>query len=317
MRGALDQPPIVVRGARSQGVWLFVVGAIFVAGGFVILATGKSTGTAILTIGFFGLIAVLGLVMLVSPARLEIGPSGITQKALWRTTALAWGDVHYFRPVQVMSSRTVGFDYVHGPPPGRERVARMSMAASGAQGALPAGWEVGPNRLADMLNQARNRWIADAGQSSERPAQAPIPQFRSVGLSPLSTVLTGGRLDRKTYWIAVGAVFALGVALQLLVGERIGLSGMATFLFIRIFGGRLKDLGKSPWWQLAVWALVIEAAILFGVAKAPVNMAIGAAILVQMVCTLVLGLIPGASGENRYGPAPGRPSPLDVAETFR
>ena len=317
MKGTLDEPPIVLRGRRAGGVWMLILSAIFIAGGFLMLSSGQSPAMAILIIGFFGLIAVFGLVTMVSPARLEIGPTGLVQKVLWRTTTLAWADVHHFRPAKLMSSRMVGFDYVNGPPPERERLASMSMAAAGVHGALPTGWEVGPNRLSDLLNEARRRWHAATVQVSERPAAAPVSQVRRIGPSPLMAALTGARLDRKSYWIAVGVVFALAVVLSLLFHSRTGIGGMTTFLFVRIFGGRLQDVGKSPWWQLFLWALVIGTVIPFAVAKAPVTMAIGAAFLVQIACTLVLGLIPGTPGANRFGPASGQPSPLALAETFR
>jgi uncharacterized membrane protein YhaH (DUF805 family) len=40
-------------------------------------------------------------------------------------------------------------------------------------------------------------------------------------------------------------------------------------------------------------------------------------LLIQLVFTVVLGAIPGNRGPNRFGPAPGQPTPIAASETFR
>jgi len=102
----------------------------------------------------------LGLGILIPAPRLEIGPSGIAQIVLWRTTRLAWPDVHEFRP----SRGLVGFDYTSPPPKGMA-LRRLNAAVAGVEGALQPGWEMGPQALADLLNQARAHWLAAAAGS--------------------------------------------------------------------------------------------------------------------------------------------------------
>jgi hypothetical protein len=54
----------------------------------------------------------------------------------------------------------VGFDYTDPSPKGIVR--KLNAAVAGVQGALQPGWEIGPQALADLLNQARAHWLPAA-----------------------------------------------------------------------------------------------------------------------------------------------------------
>jgi uncharacterized membrane protein YhaH (DUF805 family) len=317
MQGSLDLPPVVVRGSLVRALGLFVGSAVFVAGGLAILVHGGSPVIGALTLGFFGLCGALALAMLISPPRLEIGPQGVVHSALWRSKAYAWTDVYNFQPVTLgISTRMVGFDYVN-PAPDKPKLARYK-ATLGVHGAIAAGLELPPDKLADLLNQARERWLGqpDAALQAAASQGASIVSRRERP-SPVTALMTGARLDRKTYWMAVGVLVALSVALSFVPGSRTGISGVSTVLLIRIYAGRLHDLGRSAWWQLVLYALMIGVLVWALAARQPAALGIGAAFLIQLAFIVVLGVIPGTRGANRFGPSPGQPTPMQLAETFR
>ena len=47
------------------------------------------------------------------------------------------------------------------------------------------------------------------------------------------------------------------------------------------------------------------------------SVGLGLALAVQAAFTLALGALPGEAGANRFGPAPGQPTALGLAEAFR
>jgi len=311
MKGTLDQPPIVLTASRLRAVWLILGATLFVFGGVLVLRSGGAPVQAMLTIGFFGLCGVLGVVMLVTPARLEIGPAGIRQKVLWRAAIFAWTDVYNFRSVNVgLSSTVVGFDFLNGPP-GRAKARQMSKAISGAEGTLQSGF-MRPDKLALLLNEARERWLVQTGD-------VPVagPTVASTVRQPLLAAFGGARVDRKTYWIGVCATLAIGVALSFIPGARIGVTGLTTVLFARVFTARLHDLGRSGWWQMVVYALMLGTIVAAMAAKLSENVALGLAFLIQFAFTVGLGSIPGQQRTNRFGPPSKDPSPYALSETFR
>jgi len=312
MRGSLDQPPIVVRGSRWRGVGLVVLAAFLSIGSTNAMTSSGPNLSAILFLGVFVLFGEVGLVLVLWPARLEIAPSGITQKVLWRTTRLPWSDVYNFRPVGLgLTTRMVGFDYLVERP-NRTGLRRLNAAVAGVQGALQPGLAMSPAKLANLLNEARERWLTQSDPLPEGAIAAPLPGR----LSPLAA-LSASRLDRQTYWIAAGGLTAISIAFSLLPGTRAGIGGVSTVLLIRIFTGRLHDLGRSGWWQVIPFILMLGALITAGLMNDLETVGFAAAFLIQLLFTIALGLFRGDPRTNKFGPPPGVPTPQALSETFR
>ncbi|PRH84114.1 hypothetical protein C5L14_29000 [Labrys okinawensis] len=128
-----------------------------------------------------------------------------------------------------------------------------------------------------------------------------------------------GRLRRLPYWLGlllVAGCFALGIrvfeTLQLGAGlRRSGLLAFFAILLAWLAGRRLSDIGASPWIARAViFASGAAPSVLYYLAmndRVPLGIAItltSAAMMFASACLLVLGLIPGGRGANRYGPTP-------------
>ncbi len=313
MRGSLDSPPIVLRVQRGRGAVLVLGSAVFVAIGAGLWSSNGSSTTGALTVGFFGLCGLVGLAMAIAPPRLEIGPGGLVQTALWRTTRLAWADVYNFRPITIgLTNKAVGFDYLN--PPGKRSALRgLNTALAGSQGSLQPGWEIDSQALSELLNKARERWLAASASTSQATA-APSPSPSVIG------ALGGSRINRKTYWIVTVVVFAISIALGYAGFEKAqrAIAPMVTIVFIRIFASRLHDFGRSGWWQLVLYGIQIPAIILIATAGGePIEVATGLGVLIQVAFTVVLGAIPGDRGDNRFGPPPGAHTPVAASEVFR
>ncbi len=311
MQGSLDQPPIVLQAKTSRAIVLVAISAGFVAIGLFVWPPSESSIMRLFCIAFFGLCGLVGLGTLIVPSRLEIGPSGLTQRVLWRATRLGWTDVYNFRPAIIgLANKTVGFDYLTARPK-RAALRRLNSAIAGVQGALQPGWELAPQALADLLNGAREHWLAVAGSA---PQVVPMAPSR---LTPLAG-LAGARSTRKTYWLTMTVVFVIAIALGSIPGLQRGVGSLTTLLFIRIFASRLHDFGRSGWWQLVLYGVQIPAILLVGIAgHQPTGVMVGVGLLIQLIFTVVLGVIPGDRDANRFGPPPNSPTPIESAEAFR
>ena len=256
------------------------------------------------------LVGAMGLWMVVAPARLEIGPGGVSQKVLWRNHRYAWSEVYDFRPVQLGGfTKTVGFDFLVAKKKSAG-LLKMNASLTGVQAIFQPGYEVKPPELADLLNRARERWLdARAGAAEpDRPATAP---------PPMASGFVGARMSRKIYWIAIAAITLLSVGLSFLPGLVTATGGVSLVFFIRVYATRLHDIGRSGWWQLALYAVQIAAVIALVASGASTLIVTYAALLVQLVFTIALGVIPGNPAANRFGPPPGQPSATARSEVFR
>jgi len=120
-------------------------------------------GLLIVSITFGLLIGLTGVWLALSPPKLRIAPAGVTFTT-WRSWSYRWKDVHNFRPMGRVTGfplgRMVGFDFVADHPQQARRTLReFNKSLAGAQAAFPGGWEMKAPKLADLLNQARERWL--------------------------------------------------------------------------------------------------------------------------------------------------------------
>lgn len=304
MQGSLNQPPVIIRASRTRGLWLMIGSGAFVAIALMPLASGGSEGPLVFPLVFFGLCGLIGLCLLISPSRLEISPSGITQTVLWRTARFAWSDVHAFRPATIgLTNKTVGFDYLVERP-SRGGLRRLNSAIAGVQGSLAAGWEIKPEPLADLLNQAREQWAVRVAGPLE------VSSSTAVGSKPEAGV-AGERINRKAYWITIGMIYAMAIALSFIPGTA-HVAGYAVMpLQIRVFARRFHDIGQTGWWQVFMWM----AQVVIVVVGAAGDWSLVAGLLIQLVFTGILGALPGNPGSNLFGPPPGKPWPTESPQT--
>ena len=111
---------------------------------------------------FFGLCALVFVVLLVRPRRLTLDRNGfsISGGLAWKTMAADWADVTEFFPVSVrVGASMVGFNYAadsKNKPPATWVAKRIS----GADGGLSGVWPCSTGELAEQLNEYRERALA-------------------------------------------------------------------------------------------------------------------------------------------------------------
>jgi uncharacterized membrane protein YhaH (DUF805 family) len=335
MTGSLESPPIVVTAARWPGFVLLGLGLFVTILMIWVLSLPVDTDTDspdpsssfMVGIGLGVLVTVLGLAVIFMPQRLEIGPQGIERRVLWRRQTFAWTDVFDFRAARFGLRQMVGYNYT-AEYKLSATTRQINAAMMGMEGVLGTGYGMKATDLAQLLNEARERWLAPGaiavagapvaapGTSAEAGIATAAPGLRTTPPGGGFGLFAASRLNRKVFWICIGGLFGTSILLSL-VGLTAG--GFVSFVFlIRIFTSRLHDFGRTGWWVLAYFAGLIVFCILAGVLSNGSEDAVGgAAALVQLVFVCVLGAIRGQPEANRFGPAPGQPSPMAAAESFR
>jgi uncharacterized membrane protein YhaH (DUF805 family) len=140
-----------------------------------------------------------------------------------------------------------------------------------------------------------------------------------------------GRLGQKDFWMAVAILFVFGVIAHAALGIGTLLWLLSTYCWICLYSKRLHDIGHSGWLQIAPWVLgfilvgagaVMGLGSLFGLMVSGLphffggmvvgGIAFGAGLmflsgLMHLLFLIWLGLTPGQTAPNRYGPEPGSP----------
>ncbi len=158
MIGSLDNPPIVLRAARAKSLARFG-GSLALAALCLSMVGRGQLPDGLLWFGaaFFGLAAIYSAWLLFRPSTLTLSPEGVRYTTIWKTHTIAWRDIAGFRPARVRSAVLTGFDY--SPLYQRNAaVRRFNTTALGIDAALPPGWELDPEPLCALLNQAREHW---------------------------------------------------------------------------------------------------------------------------------------------------------------
>jgi hypothetical protein len=148
--------PSEIRGSVWKNALYLASSLIFVVGGLAMLREPDSVGTGWLCLIFFGLGALVFLLLLIRPQRLLLDSQGFTLcGGLVRSPRLVrWRDIEPLFVYRLpRAGKMVGFNYRPGvgPDTAMARIARRL----GADGALPKGWPMSPDALADHLNAVR------------------------------------------------------------------------------------------------------------------------------------------------------------------
>jgi uncharacterized membrane protein YhaH (DUF805 family) len=138
-----------------------------------------------------------------------------------------------------------------------------------------------------------------------------------------------GRIGRGEFWTGFLILFVLGIVVHFIpmIGQIISI--VLIYPWVCLYSKRLHDMGKSGWLQLipfAVWIVAIIVAVMSGMGAAIMAMASGsdaqasagalagagvaalvlcAALLVNLIFLLWVGLSASQAGDNAYGPPSG------------
>ena len=139
----LNSPPIMIRGDRKRLLLLLLAAALFVTIGVLTLSDGSAPfwETALIT-GFSTVCAASIALQLFHPPMLKLDPSGITWRTVFRTRTWRWSEISLF---WVRSKMVV-----------LQLADREKSLMNGRS--LGPSWDLCPEDLAALLNQARDRW---------------------------------------------------------------------------------------------------------------------------------------------------------------
>jgi hypothetical protein len=160
-----EQAPLLLPGARPPTLWRAVgLSLAFVAAGVWLIRRGEAG--AWLAVGFFGLCAVLALLVpLARRNHLRLDPDRFTVTTPILTRSYRWAEVDRFFPVGDGTSGAVAFDLTAAAPRRRHVSQRLTRRLFGYDDALPQTYGMPPARLAALLNN----WKTGATGAARTP----------------------------------------------------------------------------------------------------------------------------------------------------
>lgn len=160
VEGSLDDPPIVLRQDRLK-LSLMCLSFAVVGGLILLIPVTVYTPWHLIFLGILGLCIVTFGAMVVRPATLILDPHGLIWRQTFRTFEYPWSA---FTRFYVLSRRrqltAVVGEFTHEGPP--KPAWRRFLTGSLELGSL---WELPPQRVADVLNEARARWAVPAREA--------------------------------------------------------------------------------------------------------------------------------------------------------
>ncbi|MDO8976839.1 hypothetical protein [Reyranella sp.] len=162
VEGSLDDPPIVLRQDRLK-LSLICLGLTVVGGLILLIPVRVYSAWHLIFLGFLGLGIVTGGAMAVRPATLILDPHGLIWRPTFRTFEYPWSAFARFYVLSRPRRFTVVVgEFTHEGPPKPAWRRRLT-------GRLELGslWELPPQRVADVLNEARSRWALPAREAQE------------------------------------------------------------------------------------------------------------------------------------------------------
>ena len=170
----LDQERVLYP-RRLKALGLFAVCVPFVAIGVWMIVSGEWTGW--LGVGFFGLGALVSLVMLVPNGFfLRLDAEGFHTRTLFKSQSYRWSDVDGFGVEFIGLNKMVVFNLSSGFD--RHVLGRKVAAAlSGWEAALPDSYCMSPEVLAGLLNEYKKAvWLKGANQAQASAGMQVTPE---------------------------------------------------------------------------------------------------------------------------------------------
>jgi hypothetical protein len=149
---------VVLRSSRLKWLALLLASMVFVLGGALIFfAAPNGRGGGVVVAGFFGLTAVLALVQLLAPGRIELSPDGFTIYGLGTRRTTPWSDVSSFSTAQASAlSKIVTVNPADSRSLGRAGAAVRKVV--GFNRALPDTYGLSAEDLAALMNDWHRRY---------------------------------------------------------------------------------------------------------------------------------------------------------------
>jgi hypothetical protein len=170
MQGNLDQPPLIITKSRRKIIGMLLLSVAITATGVWMWLDPRRHLSWVEGAGFlmFSLGCPLFGWQLFRPERLVICPIGLTWFGPWKAWSYRWDQLSEFSTYTVSpasGAKLIGFSLTGDGP--RSVLAKLNTSITGMSGALPGLWEIPPEEVATLLNQARARWANPAAGETD------------------------------------------------------------------------------------------------------------------------------------------------------
>ena len=153
----MENLPITLYPSKTKTILLLIVSLIFTFGGIFLIQKGDNFGWVVLS--FFGLGTMVFIIMLLpNSTYLKISEEGIETKSLFqKSKILPWNSIEIFGTgyIGLNEKVTLNFSENHD----KQKLGReIASSISGFEGALPNTYGMSASKLAELLNDYKNKF---------------------------------------------------------------------------------------------------------------------------------------------------------------
>ena len=154
--------PMTIESSRRRYALLLLGSLTFVAIA-AFLPHGADEGWRLPSGIFFGLCALVFLVLLARPQRLSLDSRGLTVSGglVRKPWTIAWSDIDHFTPMQ---AGMIGFTYRDGAAP-ESSLRRFNRTMSNVDGGIPGRWTRSTPEMLALLEDYRSKSVGAAART--------------------------------------------------------------------------------------------------------------------------------------------------------
>lgn len=153
----MEKLPLILRPSKLKTLVLLIICLVFSLGGIFLIREGNNMGWLVFSFFFIGVIVFI-ITLLPNSSYLKISVEGIEIKTLFKKSQMiSWGVIDEFGAAYIGVNKMVTINFNENY--NQQKVGRnVASSLTGFEGALPDTYGMDASKLANLLNDYKNKF---------------------------------------------------------------------------------------------------------------------------------------------------------------
>ncbi len=153
----MEKLPLILRPSKLKTLVLLIICLVFSFGGIFLIREGNNMGWLVFSFFFIGVIVFI-ITLLPNSSYLKISAEGIEIKTLFKKSQMiSWGVIDEFGAAYIGVNKMVTINFNENY--NQQKVGRnLASSLTGFEGALPDTYGMDASKLANLLNDYKNKF---------------------------------------------------------------------------------------------------------------------------------------------------------------